>query len=318
MAIQETPINYKTYYKLMQNRTKERLNSSIENREKLIKQLASSKENIVKNYDTYKNNFNINLNDYKEFEENIYIDGKFYKVAKGLFINRGNNYELVSDLFDLYNHAQLQKKLYDINNEIKKCNKLLSLKISEYNNILRVYYTEVHKKLVIEGNGYVFDENIGWICVNRCVLIRPKKMIDYAATKKREKELKEQGKRIYNKEEADWCLRNGIEYKAEDKRVFRNDEYCYEIPLLNSKLPNGSKLRLEISDYRHKCVRGKTNEDLIKECNNDINLICKLPVDLKTKVTLCDKVDKILYTKYIRNENQEAYNVRKTNRKNRQ
>ena len=49
-------------------------------------------------------------------------------------------------------------------------------------------------------------------------------------------------------------------------------------------------------------------------CNGDINKICELPLDLKTKVTLCDKADKILYTKFIRNENQKPITFVKTNR----
>lgn len=94
------------------------------------------------------------------------------------------------------------------------------------------------------------------------------------------------------------------------------NEYCYEIPLIASKMPNGNKLKLEISDYRHASLRGNTNDQLIELCNNDITKICELPIDLKTKVTLCDKTDKILYTKFIRNEGQQSINTPKANRKN--
>ena len=57
-----------------------------------------------------------------------------------------------------------------------------------------------------------------------------------------------------------------------------------------------------------------TNDELIELCNRDIKKICELSVDLKTKVTLCDKVNKILYTKFIRNENQKPFTFTKTNR----
>lgn len=159
-----------------------------------------------------------------------------------------------------------------------------------------------------------FSNGIGWICVNRCVIDKKKPILDYAATKKREKELIEKGERIYNKEEAEWCARNGIEYKAKDKRVFICNEYCYQIPLIDCKLPGSNTLKLEIGDYRHRCLRGKTNEDLINICNNDTKKICELPIDLKTKVTLCDKTDKILYTKFIRNEAQKPITFGKINR----
>ena len=49
-------------------------------------------------------------------------------------------------------------------------------------------------------------------------------------------------------------------------------------------------------------------------CNGDTKKICELPLDLKTKVTLCDKADKILYTKFIRNEAQKPITFSKTNR----
>ena len=49
-------------------------------------------------------------------------------------------------------------------------------------------------------------------------------------------------------------------------------------------------------------------------CNGNTTKICELPLDLKTKVTLCDKADKILYTKFIRNENQKPITFGKTNR----
>ena len=139
-------------------------------------------------------------------------------------------------------------------------------------------------------------------------------MLDYAATKKKEKELIAKGERIYNKEEAEWCARNGLDYDGKDKRVFVCNEYCYQIPLINCKLPGNNNLKLEIGDYRHRSLRGKSNNEIIEMCNGDINKICELPLDLKTKVTLCDKADKILYTKFIRNENQKPITFVKTNR----
>ena len=104
------------------------------------------------------------------------------------------------------------------------------------------------------------------------------------------------------------------EYKAKDKRVFVCNEYCYQIPLIDCKISGGSTFKLEIGDYRHRSLRGKTNDELIELCNNNTSKICELAIDLKTKVTLCDKVDKILYTKFIRNEAQKPITFVKTNR----
>ena len=317
MAISERPISIKNYYQLMKEQTNKKLDEALKLKDNLSIQLNKRHKELTQCSDIYKNNFKIDLNKYKEFVDNQYKTGEFYKIAKGLFINRSNNYTLVSDLFDLYNYAKVQKQIYDLNNQINLYNKLLELTISKYTEILRIYYTEVHKKIVLNGDGYSFAGNIGWICVNRIVRTNPKPTIDYAATRKREAELKAQGKRIYNKEEAEWCLKNGIEYHAEDKRVFLKDEYYYEIPLIGCKLPNATKLKFTIADYRHVDLRGFTNEDIINNSNNDTKKICELGIDLKTKVTLCDKADKILYTKYIRNENQKSIASSKISGKNR-
>lgn len=314
MSIKETPINFRVYYRLFIEDNKQKLENALIEKEDLEEAVKTKYSTVSAWKDVYKKEFNIELDSYDEFVNNRYITGRFYKVAKGLLINKQNDYELVTDLFNLFDLADTQKQLYNCETNIAFYKKCSELKIKDYTNILRTYYTEVHKKLILEGQGYSFSNNIGWICINRCIFDKKKPMLNYAATKKKEKELIEQGKRIYNKEEADWCLRNGLEYKAEDKRVFICNEYCYQIPLIDCKLTNGDKLKLEITDYRHKDLRGKTNDDIIKLCNNDIKKICELPLDLKTKVTLCDKADKILYTKFIRNEAQKPITFGKINR----
>ena len=314
MAIKEIPINAKGYYKLFIKNNKQKLEDSLKLLEELEEDIEVRHKNILSWIDVYINEFNFDPNQYIEFKNNEYTTGRFYRAAKGLLINKQNDYELVGDLFTLYELASKQKEIYDLKQDIVLFKKCIALSLKEYTEILRVYYTEVHKHLVLEGEGYAFSGELGWICVNRCIIDKKHPILDYSATKKREKELIEKGERIYNKEEADWCLRNGIEYKAKDKRVFICNEYCYQIPLIDCRLPNARSLEFKVSDYRHRSCRGKTNDELIELCNKDIKKICELSVDLKTKVTLCDKANKILYTKFIRNENQKPFTFTKTNR----
>lgn len=314
MAIKEVPTNFRVYYKLFIEDNKQKLENTLKQKEDLEESVRIKHINISSWKDIYEKEFDIKLDSYNEFINNRYDTGKFYKVTKGLLINKQNNYELIADLFNLFDLADTQKQLYDCIQRIDFYKKCIKLTLKEYTEILRVYYTEVHKKLVLEGQGYAFSNGIGWICVNRCLFDKRRPMLDYAATKKREKELKSQGERIYDKEEAEWCARNGLEYNAKDKRVFICNEYCYQIPLIDCRLPGSNNLKLEIGDYRHKNLRGKSNDEIIKMCNGDIKKICELPLDLKTKVTLCDKADKILYTKFIRNENQKPITFGKTNR----
>lgn len=318
MGIKETPTCVKTYYSLMREHTTEKVELAKQEREDLIIKSKRLKEDLLNNKELYKEKFDIDIEKYPEFVENKYITGQFFKVAKGILINKENDYELTGEAYNIYSYAEVLSKIKDIDKQLELYAKLLKLSLKEYTEILRAYYTEVHKQLILEGNGYAFENGIGWICVNRCLVkSKRRKAIDYAATKKREAELKAQGKRIYNKEEAEWCQRNGIEYIAEDKRVFLNNEYCYEIPLIGCKLPNGTKLKLKISDYRHSSIRGKSNDELIEDCKSNTERICNLQIDLKTKLTLCDKADKILYTKFIRNETQTPVAFAKANSKDR-
>lgn len=305
MAIVDRPTTIRTYYKSMIAAYKTKLDLVNAEINKQSKELIKLHEELLENKDIYKNKFKIILTNYKEFNDNTYITGEFYKTAKGLYLNKKDNYIVVAELYDLYNCANIQKTIYDLNKNKEFYKKLINIKFDTYTDILRAYYSQIHKELILNGNGYAFGNGIGWICINRCKIRKKVRKLDYKATREKEAQLKAEGKRIWNKEEAEWCLKHGIEYKAHDKRVYLTGEYYYEIPLIGSKLPGGNKLKLETTDYRSANLRGKSNEQLINESNNDTNNICNLQLDIKTKLTLCNKINKILYTKFIRNEAQK-------------
>lgn len=314
MGIKETPTNFRVYYSSM----KDYYTNEREKTQKLVNDLKDEIDKLYvridKESEMYKEKFKINLYHYEEFRNNEYINGTFLKDTKGLFLNKKDNYKLVSDLFDLYNLANKQKQLSEAKHNISLYERCLNLSLKQYCNILKMYYNEVHKRMIIDGEGYDFGNNVGWTCINRCHINRQKPMLDYKATKEKRKQLINEGVRIYNKEDKIWCERNGIEYNATDARVYRNDEYCYEIPLIGCKLTNGSKFKLEITDYRGTDLRGMTNQDIIDATNSDVNKICRLNLDVRTKLNLCNKIDKTLYLNFIRNENQKPINATKASR----
>lgn len=313
MAIKDTPVGVRHYCRFMRDAFGKKRKEALAKLNELNKKIKVGHDEIKSNLEVYKNTCDVNLLDYDEFVNNKYADGKFFKLAKGMYMNRSNNYELVSDLFDVYNLASQQKQISELEKEVALYDKCLALKVNDYCRILRTFYNEVHKQMLINGYGYAYTGRIGWVCINRVAIVgKSKPLLDWVATRKREAELKAQGKRIYNKEEAEWCAKNGIEYKAEDKRVFTHPECYYEICLINCKLPNGTKFVPDFLDYRGAELRGKTNQDLIDYCHNNLEEIVKLPLDLRTKVALCNKVDPILYTKFIRNEKQISYNRNKS------
>lgn len=304
MAIKEIPVSYKVYYKTMKEYANENLAALKNDYLKRNLELSKLYDTIISKKDTYKTNFNVNVDDYKEFVENRYINGEFLKFAKAAYMNKKDDYRLIADLYDLYMCAILQKEKHDFGKEVQVYEKMCSLTLKEYLNIVRTYYTEVQKKLILEGKGYAFEGSLGWICINRYKIRTRRKKINFAATKKREAELKAEGKKIYNKAEADWCKERGIEYNAEDKRVYLNDEYQYEIPLIGCKLPKGYQYKLERTDYRGSKIRGKTNQELLEECEYDKNKIMDLDLDMKSKLLLCVEADKMLYMNFIRNSDQ--------------
>lgn len=310
MAVKEIPINFRTYYKSMKDAVVLKRKNAYEELELLSNKSTELRNRIHNNINLYTDDV-INVNKYDEYVRDAYIDGKLLSNTKKLLLTDCEDPDKTKLIYDVYEYADNLYNIEKLALAIALYDKVLTIKLSEYNDILRFYYGQVHKKLVLEGAGYSFGK-LGWICINRCVLVNPKPMIDYKATKLREQELKRKGIRIYNQIEADFCKANNIEYKAEDKRVFKNNEYCYEIPLIGCKLPNGSQYKLEVSDYRHSSIRGKSNEELAQDCNNNTEYVCELPIDIKTKVTICDKLDSLLYLKFIRNEHQKPF-VDRTN-----
>ena len=316
-GIKDTPTNFRVYYTSMKDaytQKKEEALVVLEDLQATCKDLYAT---VFADFNNNTKEFPINLKDYKEFVENQYIDGKFFRTAKGILLNRKGNYELIGRNFDIYKLAETQKKIYNISNDLKFYDKLLNLTLKEYQILIKTYYTKVQEKLIIEGNGYAFEGILGWICINRCRVKNVKPHIDYKATKERKAQLLAEGKRIYNKEEAEWCKRNGLEYTAEDGRVFQDLEYVYEIPLLDCKLQNGRDIKFQTADYRGHGIRGMKNADILKESNGDKYKICQYDVDIRTKLYICLEADKTLYAKFIRNENQEASTIKQTNRKSR-
>lgn len=314
MGIKKTPISIRVYYKTMKNRYTEKLNELVKKCNELKNSINNIYKDINKNIDSYKEH--INLEEFDEFKNNEYTTGKFYKTTKGLFykVKDSDDYEFIALASDLYSLSKKQLDLYNTKEIENKYKTILNISFKDYVNILRTFYTEVHKQLIIKGRGYALEGKLGWICINRVHIKKARKYIDYQATKLKKKELRAQGKTIYNKEEAEWCRKNGIPYDGVDGRVFREIEYCYEIPLINCSLHNSVNYKLTIADYRGSELRGKTNIELIKNCNRDKNKICDLPLDLKSKLSMCENVDKMLYTNFIRNENQESVNYTKISR----
>lgn len=312
MSIKDKPIGLREYYENAKDiYTKKKEVAQLDN-DRLEEVITRQRNDIVKYLDLYK----LPIVDYPEFRENKYINGRLLNAAIGLYQDKRIGTEVKGACFKLLVLAKNQEKYYNNIKIINKANKVLSLSYKQYIAIIRTFYKEVHKKLILDGYGYVFHGTIGWVCINRVLNTdRCRKMLDFAATNAKKKEFKAKGIRLYNKEEAEWCKQNNIPYDGVDYKVYKKDECWYQFCLIGSTCKNALSLSFTPADSRPTKYHGVTNDDFIKLCNNNKDKILNLDLDIKTKLTLCLTVDKILYTKFIRNENQTTNKVRPTYRK---
>lgn len=317
MAIKETPTNFRCYYKKMRASITEKYNKLVDEYGTTYVREKKLYEELIKKIDKYKINHDIDLRSYKEFVENEYIDGTFYDDVKGLFINKKNNYKVIQPLYSLYKLAKMQKELYENHKTRRLYSKMLSLNLKQYAKVLETFYNEVHKKLIIEGCGYMFEDNIGWLCINRCKVVQGnRKLLDFQATKRNKEKLLAEGKRLWNKDEYEYAKSLGLEYDGVDYRKYVEAEYCYEFALLDTKLKLDDKIRFEPC-ARRSHIEGRTDEQVIADCDNDLNKICELQIDVKRKLNLCIKTNDLLYLNFIRNESQQSAHTPKANRKSR-
>ena len=317
MAIKEIPTNFRVYYKAMHDAVQPKYEKAVEDYEKMLVEERALYDEVKSMLDVYKQTYKINLMDYKEFVNNSYIDGIFFNHAKSLFVNKKDNYKAKTSLYRLYKLAKFQKDVHDLKHQIDVWEKMLDVTIDQYKDILEEFYNEVTRHLIVKGEGYVFEQPLGWLCINRCKVVQGRRRIlDYKATKENKQKLLNDGKRLWNKDEAKYAASIGADYNGVDYRVFKNEEYCYEFALINCRVTKEEKMQFKVTDS-HRLLNNKSEDELIKECDGDINKICNLRINPRRKLFMCLKTDDILYLNFIRNEGQQSVKTPKANRKNR-
>lgn len=311
MAIKQKPIGIKEYYQNVRNTyilEKEKATLDVD---KLINLCNDKRTHLI----NFIHEFKIPLADYPEFQYNKYINGRLKSIAELLYKEKVDNVDNKALRLTLLTYATQQEEIYKLTKRIEILNKILDISYKEYTKLLKSFYTQVQKELIINGNGYIFEGRMGWICYNRIVNNNfGRRVIDWAATRKRKQEILDAGGKLWNKDEAEWCEKNDIHYEGEDYRVYLNRDATYEIALVGCNLKNCTHSRIKSADYRESALRGKSNDEIRESCDNNINKICNLGLDMGTKLYICLAANKTLYTKFIRNENQTSMHFRKVNR----
>lgn len=293
-------INVPQYYKefIEENKIKrERARITVD---ELSATIAAKRSAIVPDVDKFK----YPVIDYPEFKQNKYINGRLENAAKGMFEDERKDPEMKHLCFRLVGYAVDLRKIYEETEKIRVLDKMINLTLKEYKRIVKIYYNQVEKELILKGRAYRLEDKLGWICINR-VINTGAKVCDFQATIKNKKRLIAEGKQIYNKEDAEYCAEHGIEYNAVNATVYKADEVWYEYCLLGSNVPGRKVLQFKPIDTKDNKIRQYSNEELLKLTNNDLNKIMNLAVSMKHKFILCIQADKTLYTKFIRNEEQK-------------
>lgn len=305
-------INVPQYYKefIEENKIKrERARITVD---ELAATIASKRSAIVPDVDKFK----YPVIDYPEFQQNKYINGRLEDAAKCMFEDERKDPEIKHLCFRLVGYAVDLRKIYEETEKIKLYDKMINLPLKEYKRIVKVYYNAVERELILKGYGYRLEDKLGWICINR-VLNTGAKICDFEATRQNKKRLIAEGKQIYNKDDAEYCRKHGIEYNAVVATVYKADEVWYEYCLLGSRV-KGRSLCFKAMDSKDGKLRPYSNEDLLKLTNYDVNKIMDLDLSMKHKLALCIQADKTLYTKFIRNEEQKTSLFGTYSRKSRQ
>lgn len=276
---------------------------------------------ILKNKDIIKDIYNINLDNY-----NLEWINKSYNPDESLYKKVFKTYQTLDDDENKTHLLQLIKYCHALNrvNKFSKLmeltNKRKNLKFGEYRTIVSNYYNKVHQ-CVLEGNGYKFAKGLGVYCINYWKLDSnniKKKVLDYAASNARKKELIARGVKIYDQKEADWYKARNIPYNAIDYRVFKDDDHWYEITFINSKLfKNTRAMDYKHTEYIIAGYRGMSYTQIADEFVNTIDDIYTLQVDIKYKLNILLYKYPTKYLNFIRNVEQRKYKHREDYRKNR-
>lgn len=312
--IKEIPTNIRIYFSRNKESVIEKLAKVKSKLEHLYEVNDISYNKVKTNADIYKKQFGINVNSYNEFINNKYINGEFGNDIKILFNGNIEDDTNKFILITIYKYANSLKAINELEHKKDIYERILKLNTNQYTAILNKYYTEVQRQLILKGYGYQFENKIGCLVINRCKLLNPKKKINFIATKRNKEKLLAKGVELFDKNKADYCKKNNIPYNGVDYRIFINEDYVYEFALCYPRINKGLNETFEASDYRGLSIRGKSNEDLIKEANGDVNYIMNLQLDCKTKLNIILEMNKMLYNKFIRNDEQRPLKYKSPNR----
>jgi hypothetical protein len=309
-AVKETPVKVFTYYKILHELYSNKYETLKNKIDILTNSIIVNKRVVNSNYIKANKKFHVKLENYKEFVNNEYYNGELEDVAKVLFDKSDEDTKVFC--IALVKFATNIKLVAELNARCKLYKQIASLTRNDFTTLLKKYYNEVQRYILLEGYAYKLNETAGYLFVNKIRNSKKSRKVDFNKTNKRKAEVLAAGGEIYDKKKAEYFANHGLEYNGIDCRVYRDDpDFIYEFCNTYGKIHD---VRFESSDSRNGELRNKSNEDLIKEANGDVNYILNLDLDIRQKMIILVQMDKTLDIKYKRNDNYETIKCSSPNR----
>lgn len=307
-------IKIKDYYLQYVYDTKEKLNIAKENTQKLNERLNMLFNYIYSRLDKIKNVFGLDLSYYKEWTNKEYDCEDRLKNKINELIKNTNNSDDKNLLVQIFKYITTLNEIHYNENLINIYSKIENLTLKDYKKYVKEYYQKVHKVL-LEGYGYKFTDEIGTLVICNFKLVNPKenKMIDFAETNKRKKQLLAEGKRLYNEKEALWYESRNLPYDGVDYRMYKNDTNYYEFLFHNSRGFDGDTIEYQRTTHTDIKLKKYSQVELADLFCKTFEDIVYLPVDIKVKLNIYLHKYPQNALNFIRNDEQTKLKYRTDN-----
>ena len=296
-------VDIKDYYKAFIDNANSDIEKYQEERETNHKLLLSTKEYISK-YILYINHqFGINL---KENFPNSWIEEKYCEDEHLTDIIKIGIDDAVGEdrviILQLLRYSELLKFIYLCDKRIELAKQRSKITPKQYKEYLRKYYMQSVHKALLNGYAYRFSHGIGDVMINYWKYVDGvrSKIVDWAATNKRKKEILEAGLKLYDKDEAEIYKIRGLKYDGIPYVVYKTNKEYYDIEIANCRAFSKANIKFKHANYIPAKFRQKTHDEIANQFNS-VDEIAIQDLGIRHKLIVSLEKDPTLYLKYIRN-----------------
>lgn len=296
-------VDIKDYYKAFIDNANSDIEKYQEERETNHKLLLSTKEYISK-YILYINHqFGINLKENfpNSWNEEKYCEDEHLTDIIKIGLNDAVGEDRVI-ILQLLRYSELLKFIHLCDKRIELSKQRSKITPKQYKEYLRKYYMQSVHKALLNGYAYRFSHGIGDVMINYWKYVDGvrSKIVDWAATNKRKKEILEAGLKLYDKDEAEIYKIRGLKYEGIPYVVYKTNKEYYDIEIANCRAFSKANIKFKHANYIPAKFRQKTPDEIANQFNS-VDEIAIQDLGIRHKLIVSLEKDPTLYLKYIRN-----------------